>query len=224
MLPIKDNIPTNSFPYLTVLLISINVGVFIYELTLPPQQLEIFVHQYGLLPMDIVELNVLNLFTHMFIHGSIAHIFGNMLFLWIFGNNVEDALGRFKFLVLYFGSGLVAAFLQSAVAILEGSLNIPMVGASGAISGVLAAYMKLYPYAKILTVIPPFIFFFFVLPAWFFIGYWFVIQILYAMFIPTNLGGVAWYAHIGGFIAGWILVDKLYTKNLKLIHYSAIRY
>lgn len=99
-----------------------------------------------------------------------------------------------------------------------------MVGASGAISGILAAYVKLYPYAKVLTVIPPFIFFFFVLPAWFFIGYWFILQVLYAMFIPTSLGGVAWYAHIGGFIAGWFLIDKLYKKSLKLVHYSAIRY
>lgn len=224
MIPLKDNIPTNSFPYLTVLLIAINTCLFIYELSLSPVELELFVHRYGLLPMDIFEFNIINLFTHMFIHGSIAHIFGNMLFLWIFGNNVEDALGRFKFLILYFSSGIVAAVLQSSVAVLEGSLDIPMVGASGAISGVLAAYMKLYPYAKILTFIPPFFLFFFVLPAWFFIGYWFLIQILYAMFIPTNLGGVAWYAHIGGFIAGWILVDKLYKKSLKLVHYSAIRY
>lgn len=224
MIPIKDNIPTQSFPYLTVLLIGINVGVFFYELSLSPVEFEIFVHKYGLLPLDIVYFNFLNLFTHMFIHGNIAHIVGNMLFLWIFGNNVEDALGRVKFLVLYFLSGFFAAFLQSSVAILEGSLNIPMVGASGAISGILAAYVKLYPYAKVLTVIPPFIFFFFVLPAWFFIGYWFILQVLYAMFIPTSLGGVAWYAHIGGFIAGWFLIDKLYKKSLKLVHYSAIRY
>ena len=224
MIPIKDNIPTHSFPYLTVLLIGINVGVFFYELSLSPTELEIFVHKYGLLPLDIVYFNFLNLFTHMFIHGGIAHLVGNMLFLWIFGNNVEDALGRVKFLVLYFFSGFFAAFLQSFIAILEGSLNIPMVGASGAISGILAAYVKLYPYAKVLTVIPPFIFFFFVLPAWFFIGYWFILQVLYAMFIPTDLGGVAWYAHIGGFLAGWFLVDKLYKKSLKLVHYSAIRY
>lgn len=224
MIPIKDNIPTHSYPYLTVLLIGINVGVFFYELSLSPTELEIFVHKYGLLPLDIVYFNFLNLFTHMFIHGGIAHLVGNMLFLWIFGNNVEDALGRVKFLVLYFFSGFFAAFLQSFIAILEGSLNIPMVGASGAISGILASYVKLYPYAKVLTVIPPFIFFFFVLPAWFFIGYWFILQVLYAMFIPTDLGGVAWYAHIGGFLAGWFLVDKLYKKSLKLVHYSAIRY
>lgn len=224
MIPLKDNIPTNSFPVLTVLLIAINTGVFIYELTLSPDELELFVHQYGLLPTDILQLNILNLFTHMFIHGGIGHILGNMLFLWIFGNNVEDALGKVRFLALYFGSGLAAAFLQSFVAIFEGSLDIPMVGASGAISGILAAYMKLYPYAKVLTFIPPLFFFFFVLPAWFFIGYWFLIQVLYAMFVPTELGGVAWYAHIGGFVAGWILINKLYKKNLKLVHYSAIRY
>lgn len=224
MIPLKDNIPTNSIPIVTLILIGINVGVFLHEISLDDTQLEHFVHLYGLLPLDVVQFNLVNLITHMFIHGDLAHLFGNMLFLWIFGNNVEDALGRVKFVLLYFVSGFVAAFLQSSVAILSGTLDIPMAGASGAISGILAAYGKLYPFARVYTFIPPFFFFIFALPAWFFIGYWFVIQLLSAMFIPVSLGGVAWYAHIGGFLAGWFLVDKLYPKSLKIVKYQSIRY
>ena len=221
MIPIKDDVPTRSFPLVTLLLIGVNVGVFLHEMSLSDEEFEMFVKVYGLLPLDIIYFNTLNFITHMFIHGNIAHIFGNMLFLWIFGNNVEDAIGKFRFLILYFLSGLAAAVLQSAIAILTGDINIPMVGASGAISGVIAAYGKLYPFARIYAVILPFIFFIFALPAWFFIGYWFVIQILSAMFIPTSFGGVAWYAHIGGFLAGWYLIDKLYPRAKKFVFYYA---
>jgi membrane associated rhomboid family serine protease len=220
MIPIKDDVPTRSFPLITLLLIGVNVGVFLHEMSLSDEELEIFVRNYGLLPLDIIHFNLLNFITHMFIHGNIAHIFGNMLFLWIFGNNVEDALGKFRFLILYFLSGFAAAILQSAVAILMGDINIPMVGASGAISGIIAAYGKLYPFARVYAIIPPFIFLIFALPAWFFIGYWFVIQVLSAMFIPTSLGGVAWYAHIGGFLAGWYLIDNLYPRAKKIVIYT----
>ncbi len=224
MIPIKDNIPTKNFPLITVLLIILNITVFLYELTLSPHELELFIHKYGLLPLDIVHFNVIPLFTHMFIHGGWAHIIGNMIFLWIFGNNVEDALGRFKFLIFYFLSGFGAAFVQSTVSILAGNFFIPMVGASGAISGVLAAYMKLYPEAKVLTVIPPFFFVVFVLPAWFFIGYWFFIQVLFALIVPPTIGGVAWYAHVGGFVAGWVLINKMYKPaKMKVVHYSVLR-
>ncbi len=223
MIPLKDNVPTRSFPILTVLLIFINTIVFIYEMTLPPDELDLFIHRYGLLPIDILHFDIVPLFTHMFLHGSWAHLLGNMIFLWIFGNNVEDALGKVKFIIFYLLSGFGAAFLQSFVSILAGSLFIPMVGASGAISGVLAAYMKLYPEAKVLTFIPPFPILF-VLPAWFFIGYWFFIQVIFAMIVPPNMGGVAWYAHVGGFIAGWYLLDLMKVhKNMKVVHYSTLR-
>ena len=224
MIPIKDNIPARQLPIVNYSLITINILVFIYELTLSRDELELFFHSFGLLPLDIVHLNWQNLITSMFIHGGFAHLFGNMLFLYVLGDNVEDALGKVRYLVLYIGSGLGAALLQSFVNIWTGNLTTPMIGASGAISGILAAYVKLYPHAKILTIIPPFIFFTFILPAWFFVGYWFFIQVMYALLTPPGVGGVAWYAHIGGFITGWFLVNILYPiKNPKLVYYSSLR-
>lgn len=213
MIPLKDNIPTRNFPTITVGLIIINIVVFIHEITIPRWQLEELIYHYGLLPTDIIELNLVSLISHMFFHGDFGHIIGNMMFLWVFGNNVEDALGKLKFILFYIGSGLGSALLQSFVSLLSGDLTTPMIGASGAISGVLAAYMRLFPYGKVLTIIPPFIFIIFTLPAWFFIGYWFVIQVLSAIFVPVELGGVAWYAHIGGFITGWYTV-RYFTKGL----------
>ncbi len=223
MIPIQDNIPTRKFPIVTVSLILINVIVFIYEASLPPHKLDLFIHRYGLLPVDLLRMDFLPFITHMFLHGGWAHLIGNMIFLWIFGNNVEDSLGRVKFIIFYILSGLGAAILQTVVSLSVGNLFTPMVGASGAISGILAAYMKLYPEAKVLTFIPPFPILF-VLPAWFFIGYWFFIQVLFAFITPPNIGGVAWYAHVGGFIAGWFLLDILHRpKEQKIVHYSILR-
>ncbi|WP_457642459.1 rhomboid family intramembrane serine protease [Persephonella sp.] len=224
MLPIKDNVPTKNFPILTIALIIINTVVFLYEVSLPEEEFIRFIHHYGLLPADILYLNWDKIFTSMFLHGGFAHLFGNMLFLWIFGNNVEDALGKVNFIIFYLLSGVGAALVQSVVSIAFGNLTIPMVGASGAISGIMAAYVKLYPEAKILTIIPPFFFIGFILPAWFFVGYWFFIQVLFALVTPPTIGGVAWYAHIGGFITGWILLNILYTpKKTKIVHYSILR-
>ncbi len=218
MIPIKDDIPTRKTPILTITFIIINTIVFMYELTLSDIEFIHFVYKYGLLPTDIFSLRIDKVITSMFIHGNFSHLFGNMLFLWIFGNNVEDALGKIKFLLFYFLSGFTAGFLQSSISLMFGSVDIPMIGASGAISGILAGYVKLYPEARVITVIPPFIFMPFILPAWFFIGYWFFIQLIFAIAAPPTVGGVAWYAHIGGFIAGWILINKLYSeKNLKLV-------
>ncbi|ACO04764.1 MAG TPA: rhomboid family intramembrane serine protease [Persephonella sp.] len=224
MIPIKDNIPTNKPPVLTVSFILINVLIFFYEVSLPELELIRFIHQFGLLPVDIIYLNWEKILTSMFLHGSFAHLFGNMLFLWIFGNNVEDALGRFKFVIFYILSGVGAAVTQSFISLAFGNISTPMIGASGAISGIMAAYVKLYPEARILTIIPPFFFFGFILPAWFFVGYWFLIQVLFAVATPPTVGGVAWYAHIGGFITGWILINIMYTpKKAKIVHYSVIR-
>lgn len=219
MIPIKDDIPTRKTPIVTITLIAINIAVFIYEITLPQYKFIQFIHDYGLLPTDILSLRVDKILTSMFIHGNLSHIFGNMLFLWIFGNNVEDALGKLRFILFYFASGLGAAVTQSFVTMFVGNTEIAMVGASGAISGILAGYMKLYPNARVIAIIPPFIFMPFVLPAWFFIGYWFFIQIVFAVATPITVGGIAWYAHIGGFVAGWILIDRLYSeKNMKLVY------
>ncbi len=224
MIPVKDDIPTRNTPVLTILIIIINIVVFVYEISLTPEELTIFVHNYGLIPTDIIEFRFDKVITSMFIHGGFFHLLGNMLFLWIFGNNVEDALGKFKFIIFYLSSGFGAALLQSSITLIFGGYDIPMVGASGAISGILAAYVKLYPYANIITIIPPFIFMPFILPAWFFIGYWFFLQVLFAMSIPPTLGGVAWYAHIGGFLTGWIFLNHIYSdKQTKVVHYSAYK-
>ncbi len=224
MIPIKDNVPTKNTPVLTISFIVINTLVFLYEVSLPPQELDLFIHRYGLLPIDILHFDLVPLITHMFLHGSWAHLIGNMIFLWVFGNNVEDALGKFRFVIFYLVSGFGAAFLQSFVSLTVGNLFTPMVGASGAISGILAAYMKLYPEAKVLTIIPPFFFVAFVLPAWFFIGYWFFIQVLFALVTPPTMGGVAWYAHVGGFIAGWFFLNIIYKPSkMKVVHYSTLR-
>ena len=190
MIPIKDNIPTEKIPIVNYSLIAMNILIFVYELILSKNELEVFFHTWGLLPLDVIYLNWINLITSMFIHGGFAHLFGNMLFLYVFGDNVEDAFGKVRYILLYLISGIGAALLQSIISILSGNLTTPMVGASGAISGILAAYVKLYPQAKLLTIIPPFIFFAFVLPAWFFIGYWFFIQILFAVVTPPTMGGV----------------------------------
>ncbi|MCX7738357.1 MAG: rhomboid family intramembrane serine protease [Hydrogenothermaceae bacterium] len=216
MIPIRDNIPTRHFPFITVIIMIINILVFFYEITLPEEELEQLVYKFGLLPEDVFGFNIANLVTHMFLHGDFGHIIGNMLFLWVFGNNVEDVLGRLNFILFYLLSGILAAFLQSIVSLLSGDVSTPMIGASGAVSGILAAYTRLFPFGKILTFIPPFIFLIFTLPAWFFIGYWFILQILYAMFVPVSMGGVAWYAHIGGFLAGWFLVPSFLKGPLKL--------
>jgi len=225
LIPIKDDIPTQNTPILTIALIIINILVFLYETTLTREEFIQFIHTYGFLPTDILNpSNIWKIFTYMFIHGNFAHLFGNMLFLWIFGNNVEDALGKIKFLIFYIISGIGAAVLQALIGLTIGNPEIAMIGASGAISGILAAYVKLYPEARIITIIPPFIFFPFILPAYFFVGYWFFVQVLFAIATPVNVGGVAWYAHIGGFITGWILINKIYNpKNMKIVHYSQIR-
>jgi membrane associated rhomboid family serine protease len=149
----------------------------------------------------------------MFLHGGLAHIGGNMLFLWIFGNNVEDALGRTRFLVFYLACGIAAAASQVAASVMSGEVAIPMVGASGAIAGVLAAYLTLYPHARVLTLVPIFIFIrLFYIPAWFFIGLWFAVQLL-SGFLGGGGSGVAFFAHIGGFVAGFVLVRLLGRRS-----------
>ena len=144
----------------------------------------------------------------MFLHGGLLHLASNMLFLWVFGNNVEDALGRRRFLAFYLAAGLVAALAQTAVSAASGEVQVPMVGASGAIAGVLAAYMSLFPRARVLTVVILFVFIQLVrIPASLLIGLWFVLQIFSAVF--GGAPGVAFVAHIGGFVAGWLLVRAI---------------
>ncbi len=225
MIPIRDLNPSRSFPVVNVSIIVICSLVWLYEwslsgrvlLTLQGQvsALDIFIQEYGLVPAEVLK-QPHTMLTHMFLHGGWFHIIGNMWFLWVFGDNVEDRLGKFKYVVFYLSTGLAAALTQTFVSLLFGGGNVPMVGASGAVSGVLGAYMKLFPHARILALVPVFFFLTFVeLPALVFIGLWFLIQILNGIVsLPlVGLGGVAWWAHIGGFIAGYSLIDKLFLRR-----------
>ncbi len=226
MIPLYDELPTKKFPIMTVLLILINVAVFIYELSLGPA-LDVFVARFGLIPYEITHFAdlppqslhpiLLTIFTSMFLHGSFFHIFGNMLYFWIFGNNVEDVMGPIRFLVFYILCGISAAFSQI---LLSPNSQVPMIGASGAISGVLAAYFVLFPYAKVYTLFWFFIFIRIIpIPAFFVLGFWFLVQLISGISSlgMGNSGGVAWFVHIGGFIAGLLLVNIF--KETKRSHY-----
>lgn len=201
------------FPIVTVLLIASNILVFLYEISLGEGQGEHFVGAFALVPARLFHAAAtfsgpfpagVTVFTSMFLHGGLFHLAGNMLYLWIFGNNIEDAMGRFRFIVFYVICGMVAAVSH---AMTDTRSLVPMIGASGAISGVLGAYLLLYPQARVLTL---FILGFFVrlieVPAIIILGFWFVLQFLNALVTRDGGGGVAWYAHIGGFLAGMVLI------------------
>jgi membrane associated rhomboid family serine protease len=231
MFPLKDDVPTRTVPVVTVGLIALNVLAFLYQFSLeaggPPagsRAARDFIFEFGLIPCRLtgacvappdLPSPVLTIFSSMFLHGGLFHILGNMLYLWIFGNNVEDTLGHGRFLGFYLLSGVAAALAQTATG---PASTIPMVGASGAVSGVLGAYLLLFPHANVLTLI---IFGFFVrivrIPAVIVLGMWIVVQFVNGLvtFSATGMrgggaeGGVAWFAHIGGFLAGIVLLFVL---------------
>jgi membrane associated rhomboid family serine protease len=220
--PLKDNVPTRSFPLITVGLIVVNFAVWIFY-QLP--NLDHSVVELAYQPCEVVsncpagtavgqgwEVTAI---TSMFMHGSWLHILGNMLFLWIFGNNVEDAMGKVRFLVFYLLAGLVATATQTAVTLAVGSATaaaVPNLGASGAVSGVLGAYLLLLPTAKVLTLL----FYFLVeVPAFLFLGFWFLFQLWeggFSLTQPDAGGGVAFFAHVGGFVFGVVTV-RLFMKR-----------
>lgn len=215
MIPIKDDNPRIRPPVITVALIGVNILVFFYQLQLGPQ-VQSFVREFGAIPSQIVRGQDLHtLLTSMFLHGGIMHLGGNMLYLWIFGDNVEGYLGHVRFLLFYMVCGLGAAV---AHIFLGGISEIPMIGASGAISGVLGAYLVKYPGARVLVVIP--IFWFLDIrriSALFVLGFWFVIQLFSGLMTTypgsgEPRGGVAFWAHVGGFVAGMLLV-KLFGRR-----------
>ncbi|MGC8852375.1 MAG: rhomboid family intramembrane serine protease [Hydrogenobacter sp.] len=215
MFPIKDINRSRSFPLVNLLIILTCSAVWLYQVSLDEEEMNFFIYQYGLVPVDIF-YRPYTLITHMFLHGSWLHIIGNMWFLWVFGDNVEDRLGKLRYLVFYLLSGLGAAFLQTIVSFLFGGADVPMVGASGAISGVLGAYLWLFPHARILALVPVFIFLTFVeVPAVLFIGLWILIQVFNGILaLPfAHWGGVAWFAHIGGFGVGYFLVRFFYRRG-----------
>ncbi len=216
MIPLKDINPSRSFPIVNLTIILICSLVWLYEVSLEEYEFNHFIYNFGLVPVEAFS-KPYQLFTHTFLHGSWLHIIGNMWFLWVFGDNVEDRLGKFKYILFYVLSGLGAAVIQSLVSFLTGAVHVPMVGASGAISGVLGAYLYLFPHARILALVPVFFFLTFMeLPAVFFIGMWVFIQIINGLVtLPfASMGGVAWFAHIGGFFVGYKLVRVFYRRML----------
>ena len=209
MLPIRDYNPPRRRALLTWGLILINFAVYFY-LAQNPVMSENAIAQYAVVPADITAGRHLGtLITSMFLHANLLHVGGNMLFLWIFGNNVEDKLGELKYLIVYFASGIGGSLLQIYI---TPNSTIPMLGASGAISGLLAAYVLYFPRARILTFVVPF--FIFTLPAYVFIGYWIALQALNAFLnIGAIGGGVAFFAHVGGFGTGLILALLLRPRE-----------
>jgi len=217
MIPLRDNIPSRRFPGVTLALIIINVLVFFQELKLGPH-LESFMLAWGIVPARFTDMSqfstlsakVLPLFGSMFLHGGWLHLIGNMWVLWIFGDNVEDRLGHFKFLGFYLLSGLAAAVLHICTNLHS---MVPTIGASGAIAGVMGAYLRFFPRARVETLIPPlFLGPFFEIPAVVFLGFWFLLQFFNgALSLGARgqaFGGVAWWAHVGGFAFGvWVAIS-----------------
>jgi membrane associated rhomboid family serine protease len=219
MIPLKDSPRAQRFPFVNIALILANAVVFYFELTMGPERLAAFIEHFGLVPTRLLAVDLASpasivaavgpLFTSMFIHGGWVHIIGNLLFLWIFGDNVEDRLGHFGYLVFYglvgVGAGLAHAFLTTLV---SGPSAVPTIGASGAIAGVMGAYLVLYPRARVLTLVPVVFYAWFLnIPAWVYLGVWVVIQLFTGLLdLAGAAGGVAWWAHLGGFAAGFVLV------------------
>jgi membrane associated rhomboid family serine protease len=228
MLPLRDTIRSYSFPVVNLILIGLNALVFLFEISLSPAGLDRLISAFGLVPARLPLTSpalllqdpesLVSLFTHMFLHGGWVHFLSNMWILYIFGDNVEDRMGSGRYLVFYLVSGLSAGLLQ---ALIDPSSRIPSIGASGAIAGVLGAYFVLFPGARVVTLIPIFLFPWFVeIPALFFLGFWFVSQLFSGITSlgATNMGGVAWWAHIGGFVFG-ALVYRLFTPRLHPAYY-----
>jgi membrane associated rhomboid family serine protease len=232
MLPIRDDQPRYSTPWVNYFLIGLNLVIFFFEFMLDPRSLELLIHQFGVVPSHLalflsgshrypLPAIVLPYFTSLFLHGSWLHVIGNMWFLYIFGDNVEDYLGHFNYLLFYLLTGLIAMGTQVLVNV---NSNVPTVGASGAIAGVLGAYFVLYPRARVLTWIFELIFVFLWIPAWIWLGIWFVGNFLSGTATALavhrqNMGGVAFWAHVGGFISGALMV-KLFPERARRYPYA----
>jgi membrane associated rhomboid family serine protease len=218
MIPLKVDILRTRLAICNGFLIILNVLVFFYELSLPPRAGQSLIYAFGLIPSNTAELlfsshsitlsrAFLPMVTSMFLHGGWMHLLGNMLFLWVFGGSVEEALGHFEYLIFYLISGVGAAVVHT---IFNWGSSVPTVGASGAISGVMGAFIVLFPRARVATLIPAlFLFFTIRIPAFLMLGYWFFLQIfsgLATLGVGGQEGGVAWWAHVGGFLLGALLV------------------
>jgi membrane associated rhomboid family serine protease len=221
VVPLRDNNPTRIVPYVTYVIIVLNILVFLYELSLEPNELQAFFQTWAVVPRRLTASFMgepsglpfpawITLITSQFMHGGFLHIAGNMLFLWVFGNNIEDKLGHIKFILFYLACGVLASLAQWFFGAYS---EIPSLGASGAIAGVMGAYILRFPQAKVLTLIPlGFFLTTFRIPAVFFLGFWFLQQALYgvaSLNAPSNIGmeggGIAYWAHAGGFVFGAVL-------------------
>jgi len=219
-LPLRDENPTSRIAVITIFIIALNCLLFLYQV-FSPQGPDYYAQKMGAIPYEITHFKTLahiprlspplTLLASMFLHGSLFHLLGNMLFLWIFGNNVEDFLGPFRFILFYLLSGLGAGFTHI---IFNPNSPVPMIGASGAIAGVLGAYFILYPRARVLTLIFLFVFIRVVpIPAAYVLGFWFLMQVL-----NVGLGGgVAWFAHIGGFLIGIALIKVFFRRKKRRV-------
>ncbi|HSM93734.1 MAG TPA: rhomboid family intramembrane serine protease [Anaeromyxobacteraceae bacterium] len=218
VLPLHDDLPTRRIPYITILLVAANVAAFAWQVTVAGMERSVL--EGGVIPYEILTLQdtwprdllppPFTILTAMFLHGGLGHLGSNLLFLWIFGNNVEDVMGRLRFAGFYLACGVAAAGVQVFASAAAGNVEAPMVGASGAIAGVLAAYLRLFPGARVLTLAFVFLVW---LPAWLVLGLWILTQIVAVL--SGGAPGVALFAHIGGFATGWVLVDRFLPPRLR---------
>lgn len=213
MIPIKDHNPRHLTPYVTFTLIGLNVIAFFLQAgaLLDPELWFPFANTWALIPAQLLASPVLEgftVFTSMFLHGGLLHIGGNMLYLWIFGDNIEDSLGHGRFLFFYLLCGVVAALAHVYV---DPNSNIPTIGASGAVAGVLGGYFLLFPLAKVRTLVPILLFRRFNIPAWILLGFWFAMQVFsgWGQVSTGEEAGVAFWAHVGGFVAGVLFVKMI---------------
>ena len=233
MFPLSDDNPEPGVPIVTWSLIGACVAVFLFQMSLSPADAEKAVRVYGMVPAAVFGPATsagaaapvpawATILTSMFMHGGLAHIGGNMLYLWIFGDNVELAMGRLRFLAFYLICGAIAALAQGLQA---PASDVPLIGASGAISGVLGAYLMLHPFARIRVAIMPFPLFIrvMIIPAIVVLGFWFVLQFLSGMMVQTDKGGVAFWAHVGGFAAGMTLVPFFRKSGVTLFRREPAR-
>lgn len=212
MIPLRDTQPSHTKPFVTVALILLNAAIFLYQFSLDRYELNFFLSHYGLIPARFEWADVL---TGIFLHGGWMHLIGNMWFLWIYGDNVEDILGHAQYLVFYLLCGFAASFVHLAFNL---ESRVPTIGASGAIAGVMGAYIVKFPHSRITTLVPVFVFLTTMeIPAYIILAYWFVIQFFSGIgslgHSQLSQGGVAWFAHIGGFVAGIVLILVMRTHR-----------
>jgi membrane associated rhomboid family serine protease len=228
MFPLRDDVPSRKFPVITVLLIVVNAAIFLFEAFLGPSAMRV-TELLGVVPVRLISqwhnpLVLLTLVTSMYLHGGWAHLIGNMWYLWIFGDNVENRMGGVRFFIFYTLSGVIAAVLQVMAAPRS---DIPIIGASGAIAGVLGAYLVLYPRARVATLVPIFYFIRIIwLPAVLVLGSWFLVQLLNGLAtlnVVMQTGGTAWWAHIGGFVAGMVLTP-IFRRRDRPPPYTSLGY